>query len=623
MRTAPPKRTLYNPHQLGDTDLERTFIAHQLTFREVLADITTEEANCPPPLQLLVGQRGGGKTTLLLRLALELRRPPYRDRFVPLTFPEEQYIEVDRLSKLWRNCLDALADTLEFEGGSDNTQEARRIDQEVKALERGQLTEPRLAEQSQRAFEQAAQRLGRRPVLLIDNFHLLLRRLKASEPVLRAFFTAPGAPLLVAAATVLPQHDQDATAFYAHFKLRVLNPLTLEELEEIIAVLAREADRPELLNRLAAERPRLAALRDMTGGNPRTAGLLFDLFSQQRTHNAYEDLEALTDVLTPLYQLRLDQLSDQGQVILGTLARHWEPITAGELGESARLVQGSIGPQLGRLEDLGLIEKTPIFPEKKTGYQLAERLFNLWYLVRFSSRRQRRDLACLAHFLEAFYNYTPTERLPSAEHSERRAQRDVIEQRDGLQEQIAHRYTEAEAAYRTAIELDANDPRPWHSLVFLYRDIWGRFEDARQLLIRIPNKKALKDSLVLQEALFAAYESQAEERTMALEKALTQINATLPPSTREDWFQAVAVLAHLGQAGSLVSVLEETGARETMRPFYGAVQAHTLGDRRHLYNLPAEVRPVAEKLYEEIQKRREILPEATRHAPVFLKAKKG
>ncbi|WP_309714361.1 tetratricopeptide repeat protein [Armatimonas sp.] len=403
------KLPLFNPHRLNDQDLERSFIARQRLFQDIFAEIIAEDPSAEAQLHLLVGQRGMGKTTLLHRLALELRREPHRAHFIPLTFPEEQYIEVDRLSKLWLNCLDSLADTLEHEGGNEALVE--EIDRHIRDLSRADIHENTLAEASQEAFVALFQRLGRRPVLFIDNFHLLLDRLKTHDYVLRGFFSAPGAPVLVAAATTLPQEDQNySAAFYEHFKIRVLGRLSLDEMREVIERLAQTAGKTELLHRLPQELPRLAALRDLTGGNPRIAVLLFELFAQGFSEEAFQDLEALLDLITPLYQSRLEQLSEQNQMLVGNLARHWAPLSAPALAAQARVPQGSISPQLGRLETLGLVEKTALFidDKQKTGYQIAERFVNVWYLMRFSVRRQRTQLLCLTRFLESFH--TPIER---------------------------------------------------------------------------------------------------------------------------------------------------------------------------------------------------------------------
>src|SRR5271168_309740 len=74
-----------------------------------------------------------GKSTLLARLGAELRTDTELSKlFVPLVFAEEQYT-VDRLSKFWLNCLDALADAAEREG---RTGDSDRIDAVVQSLKR-------------------------------------------------------------------------------------------------------------------------------------------------------------------------------------------------------------------------------------------------------------------------------------------------------------------------------------------------------------------------------------------------------------------------------------------------------------------------------------------------------
>jgi Flp pilus assembly protein TadD/DNA-binding transcriptional regulator GbsR (MarR family) len=409
--SSPVKVRLFNPRQLNDAELEHAFIARQATFRSLVDDLVAEPADSRPQHHLIVGQRGMGKTTLLCRVGLELRRDPHRAAFIPLSFPEEQHVEVDRLSKFWLNCLDALADALEAEGG--NREAVAAIDAAVQGVERRGVDEKVVEEAAREAFTAAWRGLGRRPVLLIDNFNRLLNRLKEHDYALRGYFSACGAPILVGACTELADRLEDyAAAFYEGFKHHWLRPLSLQEMREVVERLARAAGRQDVLNRVASEGPRMAALRDLTGGNPRTAVLLFDLFTRGVSQDAYGDLESLLDIVTPLYQSRLEQLSEQAQVIVGAMARHWHPLTAAELCDATGLTNSSVSPQLGRLEDFGLVEKAAVFPSKRTGYQIAERFFNVWYLMRFATRRQRSSLASLTRFLETFH--TPDERCQVA-----------------------------------------------------------------------------------------------------------------------------------------------------------------------------------------------------------------
>ena len=108
---------LYNPLRQDPRELEDLFVARIPLFERLYAVIQSHQPDSVPQHQLIIGQRGMGKTTMLARLALELRKQ--RADFLPLTFWEEQHIEVDRLSVFWLNCLDSMADALEQAGESD------------------------------------------------------------------------------------------------------------------------------------------------------------------------------------------------------------------------------------------------------------------------------------------------------------------------------------------------------------------------------------------------------------------------------------------------------------------------------------------------------------------------
>ena len=404
------KPNIFNPHTMSAEESRDTFIARKNIFSLLMQDIGNHAAADVPQHNLVIGLRGMGKTTLLHRIAVELSEQDYNDKFIGLTFPEEQHVEIDRLSKLWLNCLDSLADALEKE--NDYTA-AGKIDDQVTRLGKERSDETTFAEQSFAAFKGAYEAIERRPVLLVDNFNLLLERLRNDDYNLRGIFSKRGAPILVSASTVFPKQTGDyGAAFYDGFKTHYLNPLSLDEVCDIFVQLAIASNRTNLVDRIYQERPKIAALQTLTGGNPRTAVLLFDIFAAGFSEDAYEDLEELLDIVTPLYQSRLEQLSDQSQVIVGAIARQWAPITRVQIADHAHINSSSIPAPLNRMKDIGLIEETQLFNSKKPGYQIAERFFNIWYLMRFTTRRRRSGLICLARFLELFH--TPEERLSSA-----------------------------------------------------------------------------------------------------------------------------------------------------------------------------------------------------------------
>jgi hypothetical protein len=114
-------------------------------------------------------------------------------------------------------------------------------------------------------------------------------------------------------------------------------------------------------------------------------------------------LEQLLDHCTPLYKARFEALAPQAQQVVHAVATHWDPISAGELADLMELEVNKVSAQLNRLVQQGVIEKVPYDPPTKTGFQIAERFFNIWYLMR-ASRRVRRRLIWLVEFLRMFYS---------------------------------------------------------------------------------------------------------------------------------------------------------------------------------------------------------------------------
>jgi tetratricopeptide (TPR) repeat protein len=77
-------------------------------------------------------------------------------------------------------------------------------------------------------------------------------------------------------------------------------------------------------------------------------------------------------------------------------------MTARDLADRLRLDINHTSAQLNRLVKQGVVEKIRLPDNARTGFQLSERFFNIWYLMR-ASRRMRRRLMFLVRFLELFF----------------------------------------------------------------------------------------------------------------------------------------------------------------------------------------------------------------------------
>jgi tetratricopeptide (TPR) repeat protein len=415
------RMAIFTPGRQTDDELKAAYIARPDLLESILDDIAATRLGGIPQHHLVIGQRGMGKTTLLRRIAVALREFARAADFIPLSFPEEQWT-IDRLSAFWLNCLDSLADTLERENSNEPL--IKTIDEAVKRLRIDNAPEDLFAEAAEKDFLAIVAKTNRRAVLLVDNLDLVFERLDKHELYrLRAFLMKAGAPILIGVSVYPPKATQDYDApFYDQFKTHYLNRLSLVQMREVLLRLAERAGNENIIKRLEDNPGRLHALHALTGGNTRTTVILFQIFARGRfSVDAYHDLETLLDWMTPFYKARFEELSAQAQVIVSTLASIWEPATSARICDRARLDNNQVSAQLDRLKKAGIIEQVTVDSEKRTGpiadgpspkdragYQLAERFFNIWFLMRQATRRDKNNLVFLTRLIECIHS--PDER---------------------------------------------------------------------------------------------------------------------------------------------------------------------------------------------------------------------
>jgi tetratricopeptide (TPR) repeat protein len=396
---------VYNPRLLSRRELVGDFVVRTSVLARVCDDLRQADHGHRPAHRIILGQRGMGKTTLLHRLRYAVEDDPsFGARWIPLVFPEEQY-NVDRLSTFWLNCLDALSDAIEGRG-----EDPGPLDAAIEALP--PLEEGTRAERALRLLLDEASSRDARLLLLVDNIDLILERLKDQEWALREALSHEDRLLVIgASARAIESTFTFDAAFYDFFEVEELSGLTQDETHTLLTHLASRSGHPDVAELVRARPERVEPLRVLAGGNPRTLALLFTILAQDADGDVRSDLEQLLDRCTPLYKARFEQLSPQAQKVVHELAVYWHPIGSAALAELCDLPARTVSGQLERLYKDGVIQKVQLGTDagasNKTGYQVAERFFNIWYLMR-ASRRVRRKLMWLVEFLRLMH--TPEER---------------------------------------------------------------------------------------------------------------------------------------------------------------------------------------------------------------------
>jgi tetratricopeptide (TPR) repeat protein len=404
----PPLRgiPIYNPQLMSREELLRVFVARQEELTRIVDQLRREVA-AQPQHHLIVGARGMGKTTLLARIRHAIADDALLARHcLPLVFPEEQY-NVGSLADFWLNCIDALTDMLELMNRAEHVDGLDREVARVSAV-------PVEAERRRSALDllcKLAEQLDRRLVLLVDNVDMVLDRLERDEWALREVLSAePRIQLIGATSAPLESYYRHDRAFYDFFRVHHLTGLSDAETFRVLHGLAAATGNARVERLLNEEPGRIKTIRLMSGGNPRTVVLMFTLLELGADGDVRSDLERLLDLCTPLYKHRIEALPSQAQQIIDAIAMHWHPATAADLAETIHLKINAISSQLERLVKDGIVEKVTIPGSSRLGFQIAERFFNIWCLMR-ASRRVRRRLAWFVEFLRMMFGLDELKRL--------------------------------------------------------------------------------------------------------------------------------------------------------------------------------------------------------------------
>lgn len=393
----------YNPHLWSAEQLRAIFVARTNELADLIHTLRTTPPETVGQHVLLVGARGMGKSTLIQRLALAVEDDPELSAaWLPLRFPEEQYT-VATLGQFWANVLDSLADALQRLG--ESVIELDAAAERIAAMPAAGQVDACLA-----AIDRFADERDKRLLLLVDNTDQLFGNIgRDAQWALRATLQSNPRLLWVGGSYQTLEAESDYhDAFLDFFRVINLRPLTVEEMRQALLALAetfgKSEGRTAMIRQLDLQPERLPTLRQLSGGNPRTTVMLYEILANGQKGSVRSDLEALLDNMTPLYKARMEALADLPRKLLAHILEHWAPISIGELAAVSQVPNTTISPQLKRLELEGLIEKARLHGTTRSGYQASERFFNIWYLMRLSPRRQRTRLAWLVEFMRLWFS---------------------------------------------------------------------------------------------------------------------------------------------------------------------------------------------------------------------------
>jgi AAA ATPase domain len=352
----------YNPGFSSDEDLIGAFVVREKELKQILQTLQENTGRTYQHL-LLVGARGTGKTMLVRRVAAEVRRSePLNQHWYPLVFGEESY-RILSAGEFWLEAIYHLA-------AQNPGAQWQGVYEEL----RGEKDEKRLQQRAIAKLMDFADEQGKQILLIVENLNMLFDEQMSDGDDWDLRHTLQNEPRLMLLGTATQRFDQIdnvGNALFEFFALHTMEPLKLSECSQLWKSIADE----DLSDN------QIRPMQILTGGNPRLLQVLAGFAKGMSFRDLMANLTQLIDSHTDYFKGLLESLPATERRIFVELLEFWRPASTNQIAVVSRMEVSKTSALLNRLLNRGAIELVEQSTKKKY-YQVSERLFNIYYLMR-------------------------------------------------------------------------------------------------------------------------------------------------------------------------------------------------------------------------------------------------
>ncbi len=383
----------YNPAFLTSDELISSFVVRHADLELTLETIRNNTSGSNQHI-LIVGPRGVGKTTLVLRAVAEIRRDAeLKELWFPIVFGEDSY-EVCTPGEFWLEALFHL-------GEQTKSEKWRRIYGELKL----EQDETRLRERTLAQLMDFADEQNKRLLLVVENLNMILgEQIDGNDAwVLRhTLQNEPRLMLLGTATSRFNEIENYGKAMYELLKVHDLEPLNTDDCRTMWHAITRQD--------LSEERVR--PIKILTGGNPRLLSIIAKFAARISLRELMLDLTQLVDEHTEYFKSHLEGLPPLERKVFVALMDLWDPCTARQVAKAARVDVNKTSSLLNRLISRGAVVVFEKQGRKKL-YQVAERMYNIYHLMRRRGGHSSR-IGAVVNFMVLFYESEPLVRAAAS-----------------------------------------------------------------------------------------------------------------------------------------------------------------------------------------------------------------
>jgi tetratricopeptide (TPR) repeat protein/predicted DNA-binding transcriptional regulator len=147
-------------------------------------------------------------------------------------------------------------------------------------------------------------------------------------------------------------------------------------------------------------------VQHLAGGNPRVYTLFAQFLSKESLDDLVDAFMKMLDDLTPYYQSRMKDLSNQQRKIVELLVDRRRAVMVKEIGDDCFIEQRSVASQLSELKKKGYVVSTQV--GRESGYELSEVLMRFCMEVK---KFRGRWVELVVDFLKVWYRPAQRRRM--------------------------------------------------------------------------------------------------------------------------------------------------------------------------------------------------------------------
>ena len=392
---------LYNPAQMDKDELYYTFVAREKLLQELLETIEDNTGKKSIQHIILLGARGIGKTHMLRIMENKvLDSHSLQSKWITVNVPEEQY-GVFGLMDFFEYILKIIFHSSQLEKTNRDTyrKELEEIEQHKNKESLDKIVS---------ILKDISQKENKQFLLLIDNIDkILAEKIREEKELeyLRSVLMTDNFSMIVGTSTsIFEEIALYDKAFFRFFKTIHLQNLNNKDVERLLLKRAK-FDRIDDKIKLDENKNKIKAITDLTGGYPRLILMLYEIIEDKPLLDVLKTFNRLLDNLTPYYKHRMDDLAPQQQKIIDTIMLSDGVASPTDVAKMTGWKPNVITSQFKRLKDLNIlqIKESQELKKKKTIYEISDRLFVIWYQMRYLGVFRRR-IEYIVTFLKIWYD---------------------------------------------------------------------------------------------------------------------------------------------------------------------------------------------------------------------------